>query len=137
MTTVLSKNKSIAQSYLDAVSRGDADAAARLFAVDGKIQPQGRTLLKDEYVGREEIGDVVRQITGVFPEGLKMAIKTMTEEDDRLSVEAVSYGVHVSGRIYDNKYNFLITFANEEITEVREYFDTGHTTDVIFGGKNK
>lgn len=134
MTTMLSKNKSIAQTYLDAVSRGDADVAARLFAVDGKICPQGKTLLKDEYVGRDEIGGVVRQITGVFPEGLKMTVKTMTEEDDRLSVEATSYGVHVSGKIYDNKYNFLITFSNEEITEIREYFDTGHATDVLFSG---
>lgn len=133
MTKVLSKNKTIAQNYLDAVSRGDADAAARLFAVDGKISPQGKTLLKEEYVGRDEVGDVVRQITGVFPEGLKMRVKTMTEEDDRISVEATSYGVHVSGKIYDNKYNFLITFANNEIAEVREYFDTGHTTDVLFG----
>jgi ketosteroid isomerase-like protein len=83
---------------------------------------------------RDQVAEASRGVLGVFPHGLKFTIKTLTAEDDRVAIEAESYGRHASGRTYANQYHFLMRVRGGKIAEWREYLDTMHANDVLCGG---
>jgi ketosteroid isomerase-like protein len=58
--------------------------------------------------------------------GLKMTVKNLIAEDDKVAVELESYGELENGRIYNNQYHILMTVRDGKISEVREYLDTQH-----------
>jgi hypothetical protein len=58
----------------------------------------------------------------------------MTAEGDRVAIEAESFGRHVSGKTYNNKYHFVLRARGGKILEWREYMDTMHANDVLCGG---
>jgi ketosteroid isomerase-like protein len=74
-------------------------------------------------------------VKDMFPDGLKMIIHNMIGERDYVAVEAESYGKHASGKIYNNRYHFLFRFKDGLILEMKEYFDTEHSSDVLCGGR--
>jgi ketosteroid isomerase-like protein len=55
----------------------------------------------------------------------------MTAEDDRVSVEATSYGEISNGKTYKNIYHFMMVINKGKIIAVREYLDTEHVTSVF------
>jgi hypothetical protein len=75
-----------------------------------------------------------RGVLTVFPEGLRFTIHALTAERDRVAIEAESHGKHVSGKIYNNKYHFVLRARGGKIVEWREYMDTMHANDVLCGG---
>ena len=68
-----------------------------------------------------------------MPNGLKITVKGVTAEGNRVAVEAESYGEHANGKIYNNFYHFLIECENGKVAAVREYLDTMHANDVLAG----
>ena len=71
----------------------------------------------------------------VFPEGITFTVIAMTAEGERVAVEAESYGKHVSGRTYINKYHFLFVFRDGKLVHLKEYMDTEPVTDILCGGQ--
>lgn len=69
-----------------------------------------------------------------FPSGLRFTITGTTAEDDRVAIEAESYGMTRSGKLYNNMYHLLLLLDNGKIKTVREYLDSGHATEVL--GRN-
>jgi len=59
-------------------------------------------------------------------DGLKMTVKGLIAEGDKVAVEVESYGELQNGRVYNNEYHFSITIRDGKISEVREYLDTQH-----------
>ena len=70
-------------------------------------------------------------IAGMFPEGLAFTILETTVEGDRVAVEAVSDGVHVSGKRYQNRYHFLVVVRDGKVHGLKEYMDTQHAKEVL------
>ena len=66
-----------------------------------------------------------------FPEGLKLTIKELTVEGERVAVEAESLGARVDGKIYHNSYYYLIIVRDGLICERREYLDTIHAREML------
>jgi ketosteroid isomerase-like protein len=59
-------------------------------------------------------------------DGLKMTVKSLIAEGDRVAVEVESWGELQNGRVYNNEYHFLMTIRDGKICEVKEYLDTQH-----------
>jgi uncharacterized protein len=55
----------------------------------------------------------------------------VTAEGDRVAVEAESHAKMKSGKLYQNKYHFLLTIRDGKIQGVKEYLDTAHADEVL------
>jgi ketosteroid isomerase-like protein len=67
----------------------------------------------------------------MFPKGLRFTILSAIAEDDKVALEAESYGTHRNGNLYNNLYHLFVQLENGKIKAVREYLDSGHATEVI------
>ena len=133
--STIETNRTLAGEYLERIARGDADGVAAMFAEDGAILVQSRTMLPSETRGRDAIRAMIAMLPQLFPEtGLRIIVDETTAEDDRVSVIAHSDAVHVSGKPYRNRYHFLLRFRDGKITESHEYLDSLLLTDVFFDG---
>lgn len=63
---------------------------------------------------------------------LKIWIVSMMGEDDKVAVEAKSYGEMKSGKLYENAYHFLFKLRDGKICNVREY-SCSYTANDCFG----
>jgi hypothetical protein len=66
-----------------------------------------------------------------FPSGLTFTITGTTAEGNRVALEAESYGMARSGKLYNNLYHLLVLLEDGKIKTVREYLDSGHATEVL------
>lgn len=66
-----------------------------------------------------------------FPNGLRFTILGTTAEEDRVAVEAESYGKTAAGKLYNNVYHLLVLLKDGKIHTAREYLDSGHATEVL------
>lgn len=128
-------NKKLARDYLENISKGDVEAVVNLFTDDGAIIVESSTMLPSETRGKEAIRGLVSMLPQLFPEtGLKIIIDDVTAEENRVSVRAHSDAMHVSGKPYNNRYHFLLYFADGKISSSHEYLDSLLLTDVFFDG---
>jgi ketosteroid isomerase-like protein len=68
-----------------------------------------------------------------FPDGLKVMIKALTVQGERVAVEAETLGTRVDGKVYNNHYHYLVVVRNGSICERREYLDTIHASEMLCG----
>jgi uncharacterized protein len=127
------ENKRVLERFFAAMSAGDVEAIVNSYAEDGKLHTMGRTLISGVF-DRSQIAGAAGRIFEIFPDGIRFTIHTMTAEEDRVAIEAESFGRHVSGQHYNNKYHFLARLRDGKIVSFKEYCDTEHITDVICGG---
>lgn len=59
----------------------------------------------------------------IVPDGVKMTVKAVTAEEDRVAVEAEVEAVTCKGQNYNNKYHFLFRMKNGKIQSAMEYCD--------------
>ena len=127
------ENKQLARRFIDAISRGDIEGIRKAFADDGTVWTIGTMPISGTFTAAQVV-EASHRVLDLFPEGLKITIKGMTAEDDRVAIEAESYGRHKSGRTYANVYHFLMRVRDGKIVEWREYLDTMHASDVLCAG---
>lgn len=60
----------------------------------------------------------------LFEAGMRMTVRSMVAEADKVAVEVESHGPLKDGRVYANEYHLAITVRDGKIAAVREYFDT-------------
>ena len=75
---------------------------------------------------KEQIGRLFHTMAGRLKNGLKMTVKSMIAEGDKVAVEAESHGELKNGRVYNQEYHILMTFRDGKLSKVREYLDTQH-----------
>ncbi|MEH6636328.1 MAG: nuclear transport factor 2 family protein [Halioglobus sp.] len=127
-------NKALVSEFFAALNRGDTNTVINTYAVNGNLQTMGNTLISGTF-SRDQIAASVAGIFEVFPKGLKFTDLTMVAEGDKVAVEAVSEGEHVSGQTYGNEYHFLFEFHDGKLLKLKEYMDTELVTDVLCGGQ--
>lgn len=130
----IERNKQSVLDFFELMNRGDAEALADSYAEGGEVQTKGRTLISGTY-GKEQVRAFASQIYDAFPNGIAFEVVSMTAEENRVSVEAVSQGDHVSGQLYTNEYHFLFEFEAGKIRRLKEYMDTERATDILCGGQ--
>ena len=126
--------KTIVRDFFAALNAGDVDAIVNAYADDGCVQTMGSTLISGTF-SKPEIAASAGAIFEVFPQGLKFEILDMVAEGEKVAVEAVSEGEHVSGQTYSNEYHFLFEFRDGKLLKLKEYMDTEMITDVLCGGQ--
>ena len=75
---------------------------------------------------KEQIARVFHRMMGQLKDGLKMTVKSLIAEGDKVALEVESYGELQNGRVYNQEYHTLITIRDGKISEVKEYLDTQH-----------
>jgi len=126
-------NKAIVKRFFEALNRGDVAAIVDSYAVDGCVQTMGNTMISGVF-SRDQIAASAGGIFDVFPEGLMFKALDMVAEGNKVAVEAISEGKHISGVVYRNEYHFLFEFRDGKLLRLKEYMDTERVTDVLCGG---
>jgi len=81
---------------------------------------------------KEKISRLFHTMYKRLKSGLRMTVKSAIAEGDKVAVEVESRGELTNGRIYDQRYHFLLEFHGGKICAVREYLDTQHAHAVWF-----
>jgi hypothetical protein len=124
------ENKKIAATFFENLSAGNGAAVMNALAdnatwwVAGNFALSG-TKTKQQFA--ELVGGLGAKIDG------PMTIKTtgVTAEGDRVAVEAESHAKMKNGKVYQNKYHFLLEIRDGKIQAVKEYLDTTHAAEVL------
>ncbi len=102
-----------------------ADDATWKLIARGSSYPYPSDYTKESY--RKLVEGSVKE----FPNGLTFTITGTTAEGNRVALEAESYGLTRSGKLYNNLYHLLVLLEDGRIKTVREYLDSGHATEVL------
>ena len=129
--SILDQNKALVQNLWLAFSESRVDDFLSILADDATWWVAGTTDISGTYT-KQEFGELVAGIGEQTEAGIQMTPSLITAEDDRVSMEAVSYGEMKDGKIYKNIYHIMHIVRDGKIQAVREYMDTEHVTE-IFG----
>lgn len=127
-------NKHVATEFYRCFDAGDIPGVLATMAEDASFWIAGKPG-SNPSVGLHSkaemaimFGRIMKQLRG----GLKMTVKGITAEGDRVALEVESYGELHNGRIYNQEYHALMTIRDGRIATVREYMDTQHVAAVWF-----
>jgi ketosteroid isomerase-like protein len=132
----IERNKELVTKFFDAMSRNDIQFLMDAYADDVKLYTMGHTLISGCF-SKEQAREGAKQVLGSFPNGIKFVIHDLTAEGDRVAVQAESFGDHVSGKHYNNKYHFFVRLRDGLIIEFKEYMDTELVTEILCGGQKR
>lgn len=133
-------NKQVVKHLLDSLSSGNLqdvldslnDSATWMVPLVSNSVP-GLKGTKNKAAFAEQC----RQFGSIVPNGVKLVVRGMTAEGDRVAVEAEVTAVTVKGQDYNNLYHFLFEMRNGKVQAVKEYCDTllvKETLGWAFGG---
>jgi uncharacterized protein (TIGR02246 family) len=128
-------NRSFLLNYVDALQRGDADAIRDSFHEDATWLMPGDHPAAGTWAGRDAIlGDFLGTVMARFvPDSLRFDVRSLTVEGDRAVLEWGVTARTVTGKDYDNSYLAVFELRDGRIAQVREYGDTQHIAEVMFG----
>jgi ketosteroid isomerase-like protein len=121
-------NKELAREFFDCFSANDIVGALAILADDVTwwIAGNPSQLPSAGVYNKERIARLFHNMASQLPNGLKMTVKGLIAEADKVAVEVESYGELQNGRVYNQEYHFLLTIREGKISAVREYLDTQH-----------
>jgi ketosteroid isomerase-like protein len=121
-------NKQVAMRFFERFSANDIQGALDTMSDDATwwIAGKKEQMPAAGLYGKEKIGRLFYNLTGQLKGGLKMTVKGMIAEGDKVAAEVESYGELKNGRVYRQEYHPLMTIRDGKISAVREYLDTQH-----------
>ncbi|MEM6883529.1 MAG: nuclear transport factor 2 family protein [Verrucomicrobiota bacterium] len=127
------QNREIVREFFERFSAADVDATLALLDDSVIWRAMGRDggLPMSGEMDKAGIGQLIRNVKALMPEGLKLTPTGWTAEGDRVALEMESYGVKQNGTVYNNFYHFMVILSEGRITNVREYLDTIHVKQVF------
>jgi hypothetical protein len=130
----IEQNKELARRFFDSFSSNDVAAALNLLSNDATWWIAGRPeqLPAAGNYSKEKLARLFQTMAGQLPDGLKMTVKSLIAEGDKVALEVESLGRWQNGRVYNQQYHFLVTIRDEKICEVKEYLDTQHVFSTWF-----
>ena len=130
----IENNKKMASEFLSRLSDRDIDGALAMMADDATWWIAGKpgSLPVVGTLSKEQIARLFNRMTSQLRDGLRMNVKSMIAEGDRVALEVESYGELKNGRVYNQEYHMLIEIRNGKIRAVREYLDTQHVLAIWF-----
>jgi ketosteroid isomerase-like protein len=126
----LEDNKALVKKFWVAFSESRLDDALAMLADDATWWIGGELAISGKYAKP----DFVKLVSGIvpeFPKGIQVTPTVLTAEDNRVAMEAVSYGERSNGRIYNNFYHFQHEIRDGKLVAVREYLDTDHAYRIL------
>lgn len=93
------------------------------------------------YSGFQNMTDVIHSCKDVYsqlPNGVVFEFLTFTEEGNKVTIEAESYGELATGKKYTNQHHTAIYFDEEgKVLEYKDYLDTLNIHEALFNGEVK
>lgn len=123
-------NKEVVLAFWKAFSESRFVDALALLSDDATWRVMGTTSISRTYT-KVEFAALVAGVSDSTEQGIAVTPSLLTAEDDRVAMEADSFGPMKSGKVYRNQYHFLHILKNGRICTVREYLDTEHVTDIF------
>lgn len=129
-------NKKIVAAFFQSFSAANVPGALELLDDEVAWHAMGREgdLPMSGEMDKDAIGKLIAKIQEIMPGGLKLTPTGWTAEDDRVALEMESYGEMLNGKVYQNRYHFLVTVVDSKITALREYMDTYHVKRCFIDG---
>ena len=124
----IEQNKKLASELFALFSANDVAGALDLMTDDVTwwIAGKPEQLPAAGVYSKEQIAGLLNNMVGQLPNGVKMTVKSLIAEGDKVALEVESYGELRNGRVYNQEYHFLMTIRDGRISAVREYLDTQH-----------
>jgi len=123
-------NKQLVRKVFEAMETGDTDRYLAFATDDYTHTIPGKSAFAGTRT-KAQLREMLQGVGMILPNGLKMTIKGMTAEGDRVAVEAESYGETADGKVYNNEYHWLFEVHDGKIKAAREYMCTVHVTEVF------
>jgi uncharacterized protein len=120
------ENKQIVTELFGHLSAGRNEQGLDLMAENATWWAPGVGLMT-----KAHFAELTTQMKDILKGPIKLSLKRITAEDDRVAVEAESDGDLVNGKHYHNTYHFLIVVRGGKVCEVKEYNDTKYASDVF------
>lgn len=121
-------NKAIVVDWMTANVTGDLEKAKRFYADDCRFLVAGDM----PYCGWMDLEGFLSQMTILPLDGpITLEIGDITAEDDKVWLEAQSFGTLKDGQKYDNSYVFFVRLRDGKIVEYKEFIDTYYVNRVI------
>lgn len=117
------QNKQVVLSFIEAMGRGDAAAAAPCITEDAYTLAKGF----GKFAGvrtHDTILATIDAFSKLMPGGMEPEIISITAENDRVVVEFEGNGTLFNGEPYGNEYCMVFTLRDGRICQVNEYFCT-------------
>lgn len=124
----LENNKEVAIELLNRFTAGDLAGALDAMTDDATWWIAGKRdqLPAAGLHSKEQLAKLEQTMGGQLKNGLKMTVKSLIAEGDKVALEVESYGELQNGRVYNQEYHMLMTIRDGKISAVREYLDTQH-----------
>jgi ketosteroid isomerase-like protein len=128
------QNKKLANDFFDRFSVKDIASALDMMTDDATwwIAGKPEQLPVAGVHSKEKIARILYNMAGELQNGLKMTVKNLVAEGDKVAAEVESYGKLQNGRIYNQEYHILMTIRDGKISSIREYLDTQHVLTTWF-----
>ena len=130
----IEENKALASELFARFSASDLEGALALLADDATwwiVGSRGQIPAAGDHT-KEQIRRLLADMGRQLKDGLRMTVRGMIAEGDRVAAEVESYGELHDGKVYNNEYHFSLRIRDGKIAEVREYLDTQHVYDTWF-----
>ena len=125
-------NKQLVRDTWAAVSDGEVDKFFAGLADDVTWTFFGSHRFAGTFRGKDDLASrLFAPIGEILEAGIKVDIKSITAEGDRVVVEAKGDARSKSGKQYNNDYCIVIAIADGKIQDVHEYLDSELVTDVF------
>lgn len=129
MSELREANIRLAESYYQALERGDFEALAHLHADDVVFNLIGHTPVSGRWVGKAEcFGPLVEELVvgKLVPETVQFSRKwkIMCADEDRVVGLMYGGGKATNGEDYLQTYCQIMTIRDGKIAELHEFFDT-------------
>ena len=127
--------ETVLRNYLDALIAGDIAAIESSFAPDATWWVHGRLPMSGTKRGRAEILEFLLSAGSMYRAGTQeLEFGDITAAGDRAVLEWRVRAIGTAtGKPYDNSYAGVFVIRDGWIVEVREYLDSLHTAEVIYG----
>jgi len=130
--------REIVETYYRAVTEGRLEELANYKLADSTYWISGENSWSwGGWRTPEDMNGIYARLRERFPDGLKITLRSIIAEDNRVVVHLNNHATRVDGRIYDNEIVVLMKIENGFIVEEREFLDTIHANDLFLGEMRK
>jgi ketosteroid isomerase-like protein len=131
--TDLSANKQVCINFLNHLANREFAESLELVSDDIVWWVQGTWEIPTTYHGKAGVKFLLDALDNALASDLTVEFGALTAEDDRVAVEMKSTAAHKSGNTYAMTYHYLFRVRDGLIVAGKEYLDTKHLAESVFG----
>ena|ERR1700712_1933919 len=132
----IAQNKQLVSDFFERFGADDTAGALALMSDDATWWIAGKPDLPGVHglLSKAQVTKMFESMSTLFERGMRMNVKSMIAEGDKVSAEVASDGPLKDGRVYQNEYHIALSIRDGKIASVREYLDTQYTAALFYPG---